>query len=121
MKRVACFLGGVLVGALLFAAFGWFGHRIGGRDTPALVMWNLTDANATQLIMHSDRGDSRSLGMLAARGSKRVPLSGGDQAVWLTVHTAANKALESEHVYVDSFVDYFGVILADSVVLRPAL
>jgi hypothetical protein len=122
VKRIASFVGGILVDALVFGALGsFFGYTIAQRGRPALLVRNLTEADVTQLMVHSDTARSHSVGTLSPHASQRVPLSGGDQSVWLTGSTTAGKTLESEHVYVTSGVLVFGAICADAISLEPTL
>ena len=122
VKRFVNFVGGVLVGALVFGALGAFlGYSIAESGKPALLVRNLTDAGVTQLVVHSDTKHSHSVGTLSPHTSRRVQLSRGDQLIWLTVSTAAGKTLESEHVYVTSGVRVFGAICVDTISLEPTL
>lgn len=122
MKRILSFVGGVFVGALVFGALGsLIGYTIAESGKPALLVRNLTDADVTQLVLHSDTAQAQSFGTLSPHASRRVRLSGADQSVWLTGSTAAGKSLESEHVYVTSGVLVFGAIYADAISLEPTL
>jgi hypothetical protein len=120
VNRIISFVGGLVVGALVFGAIGLlFGYEIAERDTPALVVSNLTDDVVTQLVVHSDR-ESRPIGSLSARASRRVSLSTRHQSPWLTGSVARGTTMESEHVYVTTKVAYFAAIFAGAIVLVPA-
>jgi hypothetical protein len=122
VKRVPSFVAGLIVGAVLLGVLGLFvGYELVQRGTPALVLRNVTEAPVTHLILHSDHGDSRSLGRLAPQASRRVHLAGADQLIWLTGSTSAGRSLESQHVYVTSGVLVVGTISADKIALEPTL
>jgi xanthosine utilization system XapX-like protein len=118
VKRLVTFSGGLILGAFLFGALGIFvGYQIAQGGKPALVLHNLTDAEVAQITVHSDAGDSRSIDRLPPKASRRVKLSGRDQALWITGTTTAGRALESEHVYVTSGTLVFGAISENAIML----
>jgi hypothetical protein len=122
VKPVSSFVGGFVLAALVFGAGGVFvGYEIAQSGKPALLVRNVSDTAVTEVVVHSDREASRSIGSLSPRTSRRVQLSGADHSLWLTASNAAGNVLESEHVYVTSGFIVFGVISADAITLEAAL
>jgi hypothetical protein len=122
VKGLVTFSGGLIVGAFLFGVLGIFvGYQIAQSGRPALVLRNLSNAEVAQVTVHSDTGDLRSIDRLPPKASRRIKLSGRDQALWITGTPAAGKTLESEHVCITSGTLVFGAISENAIMLDVEL
>ena len=126
MNRVVPYIishiGAFVVGAGIFGFVGVFvGYELAQSGTPAVLVANLTDVEITQIVVHTDRGDSHSLAALSPRASHRVKLLGGDQHVWITVSTPEGKSLESKQVYTTAGGLVFGAICGEAITLVSTL
>ena len=122
MKRLLSCLGAFVLGALVFGGLGaFFGYGIGQSGTPAVLVRNLTDAEATQVVVHSDWAGSHALGSLSSGASHRAQLRKGDQSVWITLSTAAGKTLEIQRVYATTGVVVVGAVCGEAITLEPVL
>ena len=126
MNRVVPYIishiGAFVVGAAVFGFVGVFvGYVLAQSGTPAVLVAKLTDVEITQIVVHTDRGNSHSPAALSSGASNRVKLLGGDQHVWITVNTPEGKSLESKQVYTTAGGLVFAAICGDAITLVSTL
>ena|SRR5947209_5212621 len=118
MNRVVAFVGGLVLGGIVFGFCGtFFGYRLANSSKPAVVVHNVTAAAIPKLNIHTDVGESYVMTDLTPKKPQRLKISGREKALWITATLPSGKTLTSEHIYTTSEGVVFVIVSDDAVVL----
>jgi hypothetical protein len=118
MRKLVSFVGGALIGGVVFGAAGIFlGHYVSHSDEPVVVVRNVTHSSIPNLRIETDVGESYDIHDLRPNQSRNIRISGRDKALWILASMPSGKTNSSEHIYVTSRGAVFGVVSEDSVTI----
>jgi hypothetical protein len=117
MKRIFSFVGGVVVGALVFGTgLGVLGYVL-GAGKPSVIVRNLTQFPISNIRIETSGGESYALNDLDPATSARAEIAGGDQSIWLTLTTSTGETRKSEQTYVPGQGTVFIAVTEDSITM----
>jgi hypothetical protein len=121
MKLIISFVGGVVVGAIVFGtALGLLGYVI-GAGKPSVIVRNLTQFPITYVRIETSAGESYALSDIGPATSARAEIAGGDKAVWLTLTTSTGQRRKSEQIYVPGQGTVFIAVTDQSITMDSEL
>jgi hypothetical protein len=114
MQKRCFFIGGFILGAVIFGVVG----LVAGWDwnrTPGVTVRNATDAPISHLEIRSDNGHIYSMKDLASMSADRVKIKGSDQGLSISCTLASGRTLKSSDFYITSDFVVFARIMSDSI------
>jgi hypothetical protein len=115
MRRAFSFLGGLIVGALVFGIGGAFLGYILGHGEPSVIVRNLTHSPIPQIRIETDVGETYSLENIPSGGSGRTKISGRDKALWVVASLSDGTTKTSEQIYVTTQGTVFVAVSEDAI------
>jgi hypothetical protein len=117
MKRVGSFLGGVVIGALVFGTvFGFVGYELGHFGEPSVIVRNLTQS-PIHVRTDTDVGESYALNDIDPAASRRTGISGRDTVLWIAATTSTGETRKSEQIDVTSQGTVFVAVTEQSITI----
>jgi hypothetical protein len=118
MKSMFSFLGGILLGGVVFGAAGvFFGIILEHSGEPVVVVHNLSRSSIPNVRIETDVGESYAIDNLLTNESRRIRISGRDKALWIVAVMPTGVTNRSAQVYVSSQGKVFGVVSEESVAI----
>ena len=122
MRRAFSFLGGLIVGALVFGIGGAFlGYILGHLGEPSVIVRNLTHSPIPQVRIETDVGETYTLDSIPPDGSGRTEISGRDKALWVVATLSDGTTKKSEQIYVTSQGTVFVAVSENAISIAYAL
>ena len=122
MRRVLSFIGGLVVGALIFGIGGAFlGYILAHTGEPSVIVRNLTQSPIPQVHIETDVGETYTLDSIPPDGSRRTQISGREKALWVVATLSDGETKTSEKVYVTSQGTVFVAVSGNAISIDYAL
>lgn len=122
MRRVLSFVGGLVVGALIFGIGGaFFGYILAHTGEPSVIVRNLTHSPIPQVRIETDVGETYALDSIPPDGSRRTQISGRDKALWVVATLSDGETKTSEQIYVTSQGTVFVAVSGNAISIDYAL
>jgi hypothetical protein len=118
VKRGFSFLGGLIVGALIFGIGGvFFGYLFAHFGEPLVIVRNLTHSPISQVRIETGVGEFYTLENIPPGESRRTKVSGRDKALWVVVTSPTGERKKSEQIYVSSQGKVFVAVSGDAITI----
>jgi hypothetical protein len=118
VRRALSFLGGFVVGALIFGIGGvFFGYLLAHFGEPSVIVRNLTHSPIPQVRIETDVGETYALESIPPGGSRRTQISGRDKALWVVATSLTGETKKSEQIYVSSQGTVFVAVSVDALTI----
>lgn len=118
MKSGLSFLGGLIVGAVVFGLGGiFFGYIFAHRGEPSVIVRNLTHSTIQQIRIETDISEPYTFQNIPPGESRRTQIVKGDMALWVVVISLTGVTKKSEQIYVASQGTVFVAVSNDAITL----
>ena len=118
VKRGFSFLGGLIVGAVIFGIGGIFiGFNFGHYGEPSVIIRNFTHSTIQQIRIETDIGESYTFQNIPPDESRRTQIAKGDMALWVVFTSPTGVTKKSKQIYVSSQGTVFVAVSDDVITL----
>ncbi len=118
MKRGFSFLGGLVVGALIFGIGGvFFGFNFSHFNEPSVIVRNLTHSTIQQIRIETDIGETYTFQNIPPGESRRTQIAKGDMAFWVVTTSLTGETKKSKQIYVSNQGTVFVAVSDDNITL----